>query len=729
IDTQRDAVLGDWRLENGVLLSPANQTQARLNLPVPGSTPDEYELTVVVVRQANSGPSRALIAGLVLGGEERQVLIDQEGKFAGLDSVDHKSYRENRTTSEKPQFTDGTPARVKYIVTKGDVRVEVDGREIIHWSGELSELGIQRTTPDASQPPRLFLGSGATYRFTQITFKRLKAKSTSAVASNSPPKRETFPSQQPAPPRETRPKPVPPKTTPPKTTPPKTASKPKPPRTLGDLLNASPKKPVPETADFKAAERRLRDEYKDDFAKAKSDAGEKSRLAQKLLDRVRGTVGKPAEVYAGLELAIELAGEAADGKVAGEALDELGQQFRVDLLARRDEVMKDAIKRAKTPDDWKTAANAYRQLLNGAISEDRYDLAVKFGGKSLEYARKSKDNVLVKVLVDGVKELKSLQAAFDDVKDAKETLESSTEDAEACRRWGRFLCLYKNDWENGRTLWCQSTDNDPLARLAADDLDGPQQSQRAVLADGWWNAAEEEADPLPQRMLRERAVHWYRLALPSLTGTRKTLVEKRLQEFDQARSLFPIDKWVDVLQMVDLNRHKVDGGWVRNGDAIGITRAGRTSRFEIPVALAGSYDLEVAFTLLKGYDAIFTLPVGTSHCNLIINGWKGTTSGLARVGNKGGDQNSTTLKHSRLSLNSRQRLQIHVESNGNAKVDVTLNDKDWVHYEGPQSALSLDNAWKLLHTGTAGLGTYEADIIYHSARIRLNSGSASLITD
>ena len=66
-----------------------------------------------------------------------------------------------------------------------------------------------------------------------------------------------------------------------------------------------------------------------------------------------------------------------------------------------------------------------------------------------------------------------------------------------------------------------------------------------------------------------------------------------------SKGTIPLDRWIDVLPLVDLDRDVVSGKWRRDGNAI-VAERNPGTRVAIPLAIAGGYDLAIDFTLRGG---------------------------------------------------------------------------------------------------------------------------------
>src|SRR5690606_8278224 len=102
---------------------------------------------------------------------------------------------------------------------------------------------------------------------------------------------------------------------------------------------------------------------------------------------------------------------------------------------------------------------------------------------------------------------------------------------------GRFLCFAKQDWSRGLPLLARAA-NEPLRSLARRDQAAPSDaSQQVALADAWWEHSAANSGVATTAM-RGRAVHWYRMAVPQLTGgLTKVRVEKRIAEMQRGRAI------------------------------------------------------------------------------------------------------------------------------------------------------------------------------------------------
>jgi hypothetical protein len=118
---------------------------------------------------------------------------------------------------------------------------------------------------------------------------------------------------------------------------------------------------------------------------------------------------------------------------------------------------------------------------------------------------------------------------------ARELLNSDPDNAEAHLALGRWLCLYKRQWEKGLPHLLRGS-NEQLNAAAKSEIDRPptDSSERMEAGDRWWDLVE-KVNLIERRALYQRTAHWYRL---SVTDTRSSIerlkMKRRLQTIEEA---------------------------------------------------------------------------------------------------------------------------------------------------------------------------------------------------
>ncbi len=129
---------GKWELKDGLLTAVEKGSV----IEFPYSPPDEYRMTAII--EPLDKPSNIHL-GQRLGGYRFLVTLGYKDQNS-LERVDGKDVT-NATTHQGSLLTQGKPAEVVVTVRIGSVQVAVDGKQIIDWKGEPSQLSLNHKTP------------------------------------------------------------------------------------------------------------------------------------------------------------------------------------------------------------------------------------------------------------------------------------------------------------------------------------------------------------------------------------------------------------------------------------------------------------------------------------------------------------------------------------------------------------------------------------------------------
>ena len=185
---------------------------------------------------------------------------------------------------------------------------------------------------------------------------------------------------------------------------------------------------------------------------------------------------------------------------------------------------------------------------------------------------------------------------------------------------------------------------------------------------------------------------------------------------------------IDLLRLVDPAKHAIRGKMEREGLGWAISCGVNTGRIAIPVEPQGSYELQVRFVRTDGKEFVgVVLPVGETAVVLKLGDTHGEYSGLEYVNGKGCAENATTVMPGTLQNNHEYPLGVKVMVEGDqAEVVATLDGKPYIHWRGPQSALSGRDIWGGVRARSLGLGTRESTVLWRSAQLRMLSGEAKI---
>jgi tetratricopeptide (TPR) repeat protein len=297
--------------------------------------------------------------------------------------------------------------------------------------------------------------------------------------------------------------------------------------TMSGLLAADDKKPVPKAEALTAAEKTIKEVFKDEYAK--TTTADKLALAQKLLEQAGETKDDVAARYVLYQQAIDLATQAGDLKQAFKTADELAKEFAVSSAALKVAAV-DKAAAAVAAGDAKALVDTLLPIIDEAVAEDEYEAAARIAKAAETAAKKAKTVALISQVQSRAKDIDKLKASFEKVQVALTTLTTNADDAGANLLVGRHYCFVKGDWDKGLTFLVKGSDAN-LKALAQKDIALPTvAADQLAVADGWYDLAAKES---PKTQLQLRAHYWYKEAVAGLTGISKTKAEKRLAELDK----------------------------------------------------------------------------------------------------------------------------------------------------------------------------------------------------
>jgi hypothetical protein len=156
IDAERDAVVGEWKQSDGVLLSPPVKLAL---LQIPYLPPREYDLAVVAEL---TGEPEALCLGLVAEGRQFMVVVNGwGGRKGGVQSVLGRDAASNETTFDDGPLLKGVPTTIVCSVRKDCLTVKVGEVTVLAWPTD-----YKKVSQDIGWPSRdsrlLYIGSYAT---------------------------------------------------------------------------------------------------------------------------------------------------------------------------------------------------------------------------------------------------------------------------------------------------------------------------------------------------------------------------------------------------------------------------------------------------------------------------------------------------------------------------------------------------------------------------------------
>jgi len=189
-------------------------------------------------------------------------------------------------------------------------------------------------------------------------------------------------------------------------------------------------------------------------------------------------------------------------------------------------------------------------------------------------------------------------------------------------------------------------------------------------------------------------------------------------------------EWVDLLRLVDPAKDQVAGQWeFRGGDLLAHPTT-RYTRLSVPVAIEGSYELEVGFVKLPGaYGIEMFLPAGPRAATQMslsehrVRIWLSEKDAVAQTPVTGVP---VTLVDGR-----EHKVAVKVELQGKeAEIVARVDGRENLRWKGRTSRLGIDSySFGMPRWECPGLGVCAAEAVFASARLRMLSGQMKALRE
>lgn len=285
--------------------------------------------------------------------------------------------------------------------------------------------------------------------------------------------------------------------------------------------------------------KQIRQLFKQQYAAATVPAG-KHALAVMLLQKGVETQDDPVARYVLFGEARDLAVEVGDAEMLLKTVKLIGEEYTVDWLVAAATVLQKSGKLLRPPDRNKAMGNAALMLASEAVARDEYDLAAVLAEAARDMGRSTRTAAnpypqLVRQAVAMMRNVTAWRQRHEEFIEAQAVLARQADDPAANLTAGMYYCFVKDDFARGLPM-IVCGDDAILKGLAAAELTRPSETAEMVtLADRWW-AASEDVEESTRQNFQSRAVHWYRRALPGLSGLTGDVVRGRIEEFSGTSS-------------------------------------------------------------------------------------------------------------------------------------------------------------------------------------------------
>lgn len=290
-----------------------------------------------------------------------------------------------------------------------------------------------------------------------------------------------------------------------------------------------------------AEAKKLVDEVYADLLDAKTDE-DRVAAARVLIMRAEETENALAAKYMMYDTARSLAVQAGDTETTMDAIGGLAATFDnksggfIDLAVT---ALQDLSRKARSSAQHAAIAQAGIAVIEQLTLADRHGEAMNLLARIRTSAQRSRRPELVNAYKAMQDKLRTIRDETERITDHLKAIEQNPDDPALNLSVGRYLALYRDDWEAALPLLSRSSD-EALAAAAKADLAGARDTKTQIaLGDQWWAIASQKGK-LEKQGLSERAKYWYRLALTSSTGIERAVLTKRLEPAGQV-------KWGDLV--------------------------------------------------------------------------------------------------------------------------------------------------------------------------------------
>jgi hypothetical protein len=355
-------------------------------------------------------------------------------------------------------------------------------------------------------------------------------------------------------------------------------------------------------------------------------------LANRILDTSREEKDAAA-CYALLQAARQLALKAGSLELAIEADRVAAEVFAINRDSQRLDTLSALCERAPSNSlepVVQSMVEAIRELMKTTAGLDQ---AEKLTKETLHAARRSKNRDLQATVTDVLAEIRAKRQSLEKLAPYFARLETDPNDREAALKIGKFLCFEDGRWAEGLPILARAESSLEAAAARA-ELIAIESDGGGLVAATHWQKAFESALPGEKEAIGKHAIGLYTSALGTLSGLRKTKVEKAIEDIHAAipKSALEAD-WFVIFRSADPRIWNTATNLGRNRLAVPLQTAPEGIRF-----LRMAHESGDAVFITMSREKLGTVVLGT---NLVWSGEGQNVSGATVFGIGRRDSNIT----------------------------------------------------------------------------------------
>ncbi len=287
------------------------------------------------------------------------------------------------------------------------------------------------------------------------------------------------------------------------------------------------KLPVPLPAAQAEAAKLIKDIYAAEYAKAESSVAKRT-LGRTLFEKAK-TISVSSDAtgkFVLLKTSRDIATQALDGMTAFQAIDLMAESYEIDPVEMKASVLQKGSAAAKSQRHHAAILDQAIKLIDRAVAEDNYTCARQLCELCITEGRAAnEEDEATKAIALSI-EIDKFAQLYATAQNAVARLKANPVDPQANAAMGSYLGFVKADWDDALLMLALGTDLN-LKAIALREFDELTPAQQADLGDTWRAMAEKQAGSTRRHIL-VRAAHWYRKAVPGLTGLNKEKAVKDL---------------------------------------------------------------------------------------------------------------------------------------------------------------------------------------------------------